>query len=131
MIKYFPLFFLAFFFTFCGDSMDSSDDESSEDANNAVNTEKLIGTPFEGLTTGDDFDWDFFLCGDYRTETIDEIPIKIFAAFFTEDEEAIIQEGLDNGVHLKVNTEKLIGTPFVSFNIQNNCCLYQCNFHEG
>lgn len=97
-IKYFLffIFLLTFSLTFCGDSSDTSDDDSADDTSDSINTEKLIGTPFEGLTTGDDFDFsDFFTCGDYRTETIDEIPIKIFAAFFTEDEEAIIQEGLD------------------------------------
>ncbi len=71
---------------------------SGSDSGNTVNTDKLIDTPFEGLTEGDTLDLDLFLCGKYRTNTIDTsfptTPIKIFAAFFTADEEALIQEGV-------------------------------------
>lgn len=97
MTKYFFLYFLLIFsLTLCGGDSDTSDDDTTDDTSDSINTEKLIGTPFEGLTTGDEFDWEYFLrCGNYRTETIDEIPINIFVAFFTEDEEAIIQEGID------------------------------------
>lgn len=83
---------LPFLFLACGGSSGGTDAE--DDSGDTVNTEKLIGTPFEGMETGDDLAWDTFLCGQYRTETIDELPIKIFTAFFTEAQEAIIQEGI-------------------------------------
>lgn len=67
---------------------DGSDDET-------VNTEKLVGTPFKGLTYGDDFNETFFLCDQYRTETIDAFPIQIFAAMFWRADEEYIQEGID------------------------------------
>lgn len=77
-----------------GSSDELSDDELNEIAN-AVNTEKLIGTPFEGLTYGDDLDPLMFLCDEqYRTETITEFPIKIFAALFPAFWEEDIQEGI-------------------------------------
>lgn len=60
-----------------------------------VNTEKLIGTPFEGMETGDDFSWELFQCLQYQTNSIDEIPIKIFTAFFTDNEEQVISEGVN------------------------------------
>jgi len=69
--------------------------DEEEDDSQVVNTEKLIGTPFEGLSTGDDFAWSFFLCNQYQTVFIDEFPIKIFVAFFTKAEEGLIQEGID------------------------------------
>ncbi len=81
--------------THCGGSTSSSTTPSTDStSDNSVNTTKLINTPFEGLTTGDDFNTDLFMCGKYRTETIDSFPIKIFAAFFTTSEEAIIQDGI-------------------------------------
>jgi len=50
----------------CGGSEEGSSDD--DDAGDTVNTEKLIGTPFEGMTTGDDLPWSTFFCGQYRTE---------------------------------------------------------------
>lgn len=57
-------------------------------------TEKLVGTPFEGLTTGDDLTWCTFLSGDYLTPTADEFPISVFLALFTQSEEQEIKEGV-------------------------------------
>lgn len=88
----FLLVFPLLFVTYCGGS---SDDLNSDDAGEIVNTEKLVGTPFEGMETGDDLPWSTFFCGSYRTETVDRFPIEIFAAFFTADQEAVIQEGID------------------------------------
>jgi hypothetical protein len=61
----------------------------------AVNTEKLVGTPFEGLTTGDSIDPMTLLCGQYRTETINSFPIPIFAALFNYGQELSVQEGIE------------------------------------
>lgn len=60
----------------------------------AVNIEKLIGTPFEDLLFGDSIDPATFICGQYRTEAIGSFPIPIFAALFPYDLELIIQEGI-------------------------------------
>lgn len=78
-----------------GSTTSSTKIDDEPDTSDTVDTEKLKNTPFEGLTRGDDFDWEFFRCGNYRTETVDELPIKIFAAFFTEGEEEEIQAGID------------------------------------
>ncbi len=77
------------------DSGEEDDTPEEEDLSETVNTEKLVGTPFEGLTLGDDIEEDLFLCGQYRTEAIEEFPIKIFAALFTLGEEEDIQDGID------------------------------------
>ena len=62
-----------FSLTACGSSSgDGSSDDG--DSGDTVNTEKLIGTPFEGMTRGDDLQWGTFLCGQYRTETVDSLP---------------------------------------------------------
>lgn len=74
------------------DGEDIGGDDSDDDS---VNTAKLVGTPFEDLTSGDDFSDSFFLCDQYRTDTIDSFPIRIFTAFFTGSEEEIIQDGID------------------------------------
>ena len=89
--------FLSIILVSCGESTTTNLDNTNGNgtAGNTVNTEKLIGSPFEGKTTGDDFAWGFFLCNPYRTTPIDTFPIKIFAAFFTSNEEASIQEGIN------------------------------------
>lgn len=69
-------------------------DETVE-SDDTINTEKLIGTPLEGLTRSDDVDGKLFLCGGYRTETVDSFPIKIFTAFFYKYDEETIQEAVD------------------------------------
>ena len=60
-----------------------------------VNTEKLAGTPFEGMTTGDDLGWSDFRQGDYLTFRVDSTPIPIFLAYFTDLQEAEIELGVD------------------------------------
>lgn len=82
----------------CGDETNdtSSDVSQSEidDSENYINTEKLVGTPFEGLTLGDSFPDNFFLCREYRTEKIEFFPIKIFTAFLTQRKEEWVEEGI-------------------------------------
>lgn len=79
---------LMIFIQFCG----SGETESLN--YQKVNTEKLIGTPFEGLTIGDSINTMSLLCGEFRTETIDSFPIPVFAAFFNYGQEEAIQEGI-------------------------------------
>lgn len=94
-------FLLATFCVQCGGGTTSEENEESDveetdsTESDPVNTEKLVGTPFEGLASGDDLAWETFLCGKYRTEVIEGFPIKVFAAFFTESEEVSIQAGID------------------------------------
>lgn len=57
--------------------------------------EKLIGTPFEGLTIGDTIPVWKFVCDEFFTAEIAEFPIPIYAAFFTASEEEMIQDGID------------------------------------
>lgn len=60
-------------------------------------TDKLIGTPFEGMAIGDDVPWCQFLEAQYLTTTISEadLPIPIFLAFFTASEEEIVKHGVE------------------------------------
>lgn len=81
-----------FFIINCGSN---SSKTASSDESTQFNTTKLIGTPFEGLETGDEFPYYYFICDQFKTETIDSLPIYIFAAFFTEEEESIIQDGVN------------------------------------
>lgn len=92
--RLFTFLFILLFIASCGSSGGATGDDD-DDTDDSINTEKLVGTPFEGLTRGDDLDWDLFRCGQYRTETIDEFPIEIFTVFFTGSEEIVIQEGID------------------------------------
>lgn len=80
------------FLSGCG----SSDTPPYTDEGATVNLEKLVGTPFEGVESGDLIDPDIFLCGQYRTDTIDEFPIKIFMAYFLRNDEELAQEVLDD-----------------------------------
>lgn len=62
-----------------------------------LNSERLIGTPFEGMAigAGDSLDPEMFLCAQYRTNTIDSFPTQIFVALGSDIEDAIVQEGID------------------------------------
>jgi hypothetical protein len=98
VVRYLSFIFLGFFlFTVScqGGSTVTTDDTDDVTTSDVVNTAKLVGTPFEGLENADTLPPSTFLCGDRRTETIDELPIMVFAAFFTESEEEAIQEGID------------------------------------
>lgn len=68
---------------------------STTEVSESINTEKLIGTPFEGLTSGDNFPYYNFICDQYRTDSIDSFPIPIFLAFFTAEQEEIITNGVE------------------------------------
>lgn len=100
--------FLFFLINGCGGGTSTEDDEletvgtddgedigGDDNDDDTVNTEKLVGTPFEGMTYGDSFDETSFLCGSYRTDLIDSFPIKIFTALFTLSEEATILEAIE------------------------------------
>lgn len=97
-IKKLPLIVLLVLYSLvfysCGGST-SNNTTDNQELEQTINTQKLVGTPFEGLEIGDDFTGYEFICGQYKTETIDTFPIYIFAAFFTDSEEEIIQEGID------------------------------------
>lgn len=69
--------------------------ETIEEDPYLVNTNKLIATPFENLTTGDSIDPLTLLCGKYRTEAINSFPIPVFAALFTAIQEEVIQEAIN------------------------------------
>ena len=52
--------------------------------------------PFkESPETGDDYPWGFFIRGAYQTTSVTQLPIRVYAAFFTPDEEDIVQEAID------------------------------------
>lgn len=71
------------------------DSDPIDDSQNVVNLEKLVGTPFEGMITGDDIPFYTFQCNQYKTEIISEFPIKVFTAFFTLREEEQINEAIE------------------------------------
>lgn len=93
-----------------GSGSDSGSDDGSGSGDPApsevVNIDKLIGTPFESLVAdagtlegsnlvyGDSFADNYFVCGQYKTDTIDTFPIKIFAALFWDADDDAIQEGI-------------------------------------
>lgn len=85
-----------FLFGCSSNSTTASEEDVTQEETEEILTEKLIGTPFEGMTTGDDIPWCQFLEGEYLTETIneDDLPIPIFLAFFTASEETIVKEGI-------------------------------------
>lgn len=103
MKKLFLVFLFGLSLINCGGGSSSSETDdgdtptgpSDSDDGDTVNLDKLIGTPFEDYEIGDDFEDSFFLCDQYKTESIDELPMQVFTAFFTADEEELIQEGVD------------------------------------
>jgi hypothetical protein len=76
------------------DEEEQQSTNQDSDEGDELLTEKLVGTPFEGLITGDDIDWCYFVQDDYLTLTIDEFPITVFLAFFTENEEKKVIDGV-------------------------------------
>lgn len=52
--------------------------------------------PFAGLTTGDDFEWGYFIKKDspFVTTRVDSLPIPVYPVFFSEEELQTIQEGI-------------------------------------
>lgn len=64
-------------------------------AQEPILAEKLIGTPFEGLSIGDTIPVWEFVCDEFFTTEIVEFPIPIYAAFFTVSEEEMIRDGID------------------------------------
>lgn len=70
----------------CGGTSDTETDP--------VDTGKLLGTPFEGLTKGDDIGWCQLQEGQYLTTVVPSFPISIFLAFFTASEEEEVREGV-------------------------------------
>lgn len=53
------------------------------------------GTPFDGLTRGDGFGWGQFIRNQYKTTRINELPINIYCAFFSDAEKKEIYAGID------------------------------------
>lgn len=88
------LFYLLITLLACGASGADDDNATDDNSITVINTEKLIGTPMEGMTTGDDISWSLFREGIYQTTTIDSVPMPVFLAFFTNNEEDIVKEGI-------------------------------------
>lgn len=86
---------LVFISIFACGGTDYSGNEEEVNPLDVVDVTKLLGTPLEGLTNGDNLDPNQFLCGQYRTETINGFPIKVFTAFFTALQESVVQEGVN------------------------------------
>lgn len=96
IVRTWTLIVLVVMLSYCGGQQIPTTDITTTSSNSeSINSEKLKGTPFEGLEEGDELAWYFFSCGSYQTLTIDTYPIQIFAAFFTPSQEEIIQEGID------------------------------------
>jgi hypothetical protein len=79
------------------DSIDNNSNTNNTNIEEPILTEKLVGTPFEGFTIGDDFTECTFTVNEFFTETVseDDLPIPVFAAFFTGSEEEAIQEAIE------------------------------------
>ena len=52
-------------------------------------------SPFDGVDLGDDFGWGKFIRDEYQTASVTELPIPVYLAFFTPDEEDEIRAGID------------------------------------
>ena len=94
------LLVLPFFSIACGGGSSNNVNESvssgeEEPVIEEIDSAILEGTPFEGKELGNDLSLSFFLCDQYRTETIDSFPIKVFPAYFTATEEQVVQDAID------------------------------------
>jgi len=78
----------------CGSTEGTSADGTGG-SSDSTNTEKLVGTSFEGLSTGDSLGWSTFREGIYIDDTVDVVPIPVFLAFFTDAQESEIAAGID------------------------------------
>lgn len=47
------------------------------------------------INFGDDLEWGYFMRNEFETQDIDGLPIPVFAANFTDNEEEIIEEAID------------------------------------
>ncbi|OGQ08606.1 MAG: hypothetical protein A3G32_02310 [Deltaproteobacteria bacterium RIFCSPLOWO2_12_FULL_40_28] len=52
-------------------------------------------SPFEGLTTGDNFEWGTFIHDDYQTTQVNSVPVPVYLACFDEDEKEEVTAGID------------------------------------
>lgn len=94
-LSFFLIFsFLIFSTIHCGGSGTETVEEPTQESE-TINTAKLVGTPFEGMETGDDISWYTSVrYGQYLTETVDYVPIPVFLAFFTPSQEETVKEGV-------------------------------------
>lgn len=77
----------------CG--QDTGPLSAEEQEASASASEGVAPSPFEGTTLGDDFGWGKFIRDEYQTATVKELPIPIYLAYFTPDEEDEISKGID------------------------------------
>jgi len=89
-----------FFLIQCGSASPASNLGSTAFDNGGpiVDSESSVepdALPFEGLENGDDFSWGYFIRNAYKTQTVTSLPQPIYLAYFNEDEEEIILEGIE------------------------------------
>lgn len=74
---------------------DDLPDNSADQGSGTSENVDVSGAPFEGFETGDPFEWGKFIHAPYQTQSVDELPVPIYLAFFTPFEEGLIREGVD------------------------------------
>lgn len=72
----------------------SYSDENPADAEETSNTGNLTGSPFEGMESGEDFEWGKFIREPYQTTGIASLPIPVYLAYFSDDEKEDTLEGI-------------------------------------
>lgn len=70
-------------------------ENSADQGGGASENVDVSGAPFEGFETGDPFEWGKFIHAPYQTQTVEELPVPVYLAFFTPFEEGLIREGVD------------------------------------
>lgn len=78
------------------ETQDTMAPDGELNANEAANEQGGVANPFLGaLENGDRFDWGRFIRAPYQSTTIRDLPIPIYLAFFSDDEEAVVAEGIE------------------------------------
>ena len=90
--KKFLLLFLLMVLVHCGGS--ASDNGFEEGGQSAADI-SATQSPFEGLSTGDDFTWGEFINSPYSTTAVTTLPIPIYLVFFTDAEKQAVLDGID------------------------------------
>ncbi len=73
----------------------SASDNGFEEGGQSAADISATQSPFEGLSTGDDFTWGEFINSPYSTTAVTTLPIPIYLVFFTDAEKQAVLDGID------------------------------------
>ena len=83
----------------CGGMQDegasgSFSSEDPSDLDNDGDATNLVGSPFGGTASGEEFEWGKFIRNPYQTNEVVSLPIPLFLAYFSKDEAEKVREGI-------------------------------------